>query len=81
MELIGIHPKLHILSAPISRIKNILETEELHENGVLAIKNGYAENPIIAIKNVTYFTPSNNRLIFKEINLSIQKVKNTIKRG
>lgn len=81
MELIGIHPKLHILSAPISRIKNILETEELHGNGVLAIKNGYAENPIIAIKNVTYFTPSNNRLIFKEINLSIQKGEKILLKG
>ncbi|EPC8411231.1 ATP-binding cassette domain-containing protein [Bacillus thuringiensis] len=81
MELIGIYPKLHILSAPISRIKNILETEELHENGVLAIKNGYAENPIIAIKNVTYFTPSNNRLIFKEINLSIQKGEKILLKG
>ncbi|KAB5626562.1 ABC transporter ATP-binding protein, partial [Bacillus thuringiensis] len=81
MELIGIHPKLHILSAPISRINNILETEELHENGVLAIKNGYAENPIITIKNVTYFTPSNNRLIFKEINLSIQKGEKILLKG
>ncbi|EEM55647.1 MULTISPECIES: ABC transporter ATP-binding protein [Bacillus cereus group] len=81
MELIGIHPKLHILSAPISRINNILETEELHEKGVLAIKNGYAENPIITIKNVTYFTPSNNRLIFKEINLSIQKGEKILLKG
>ncbi|CAM4387161.1 hypothetical protein BAMA_10520 [Bacillus manliponensis] len=80
MELIGIYPKLHVLYAPISRIKNILEIEETYEDCVLAIENNYMNKPIIIVENVTYSTPS-GRLIFKDINLSIQKGERVLLKG
>ncbi|SFM34373.1 ABC-type multidrug transport system, ATPase and permease component [Bacillus sp. 5mfcol3.1] len=80
MGLMGVYPKLQVLYAPVFRIKNILETEDSNENGVLAIEKDCAENSIITIKNVTYFTP-NDRLIFKGINLSILKGDRVLLKG